>query len=246
MTDESLGHLKEKLVQLKQIAGREMDYGSRSDAIQNAYILATEALPLIDSITCQHQTEPSQDVVERVAIALAKADGRLECDSFAYQRAAKAAMEAMEDGSATIAPVSAEIVLPITPVNQEFARCERCGWPIVPEGETGCWKSNSSMRPKPLKREQEREISDNNFMTVVIDRDASSFDKNPLHIKSEFGNVVAISRGDALAKLETATPEPVSLGRCAMALQGNERIKLGSDLQQIAKAVLDAAGVEYA
>ena len=28
-------------------------------------------------------------------------------------------------------------------------RCERCGWPIVPEGEAGCWKSNCSMRPMP-------------------------------------------------------------------------------------------------
>lgn len=37
----------------------------------------------------------------------------------------------------------------------------------------------------------------------------------------------------------------VSLADCAMALQGNERIKLGSDLQQIAKVVLDKAGVKY-
>jgi hypothetical protein len=33
----------------------------------------------------------------------------------------------------------------------------------------------------------------------------------------------------------------VSLEKCAVALQGNERIKLGSDLQIIAKAVLDEA-----
>jgi hypothetical protein len=28
-------------------------------------------------------------------------------------------------------------------------RCNRCGWPIVPEGEAGCWKNNCSMRPMP-------------------------------------------------------------------------------------------------
>ena len=39
--------------------------------------------------------------------------------------------------------------------------------------------------------------------------------------------------------------KPVSLLDCAMALQGNERIKLGADLQAIAKTVLDAAGVKY-
>ena len=26
-------------------------------------------------------------------------------------------------------------------------RCKHCGWPIVPEGESGCWESNCSMRP---------------------------------------------------------------------------------------------------
>ena len=39
--------------------------------------------------------------------------------------------------------------------------------------------------------------------------------------------------------------KPVSLIDCAMALQGNERIKLGASLQAIAKTVLDAAGVPY-
>lgn len=28
-------------------------------------------------------------------------------------------------------------------------RCKHCFWPIVPEGEAGCWKSNCSMRPIP-------------------------------------------------------------------------------------------------
>lgn len=32
---------------------------------------------------------------------------------------------------------------------QPVDRCERCNWPIVPEGEAGCWKSNCSMRPMP-------------------------------------------------------------------------------------------------
>lgn len=33
--------------------------------------------------------------------------------------------------------------------DQPVERCERCNWPIVPEGEAGCWKSNCSMRPMP-------------------------------------------------------------------------------------------------
>lgn len=65
----------------------------------------------------------------------------------------------MGDGSATIAPVSEETVIqPITPASEED-RCEHCGWPIVPEGESGCWKSNCSMRPMPPKRPKQCEIS---------------------------------------------------------------------------------------
>lgn len=45
----SLIALRDKLSQLKQLAGREMDYGSKSNALQNAYILATESLPILDS-----------------------------------------------------------------------------------------------------------------------------------------------------------------------------------------------------
>lgn len=45
---DSLNDLREKLAQLKELAGREMDYGSKSDAIQNAYILATEALQIME------------------------------------------------------------------------------------------------------------------------------------------------------------------------------------------------------
>lgn len=40
--------------------------------------------------------------------------------------------------------------------------------------------------------------------------------------------------------------EPVSLMDCAMALRGNEGIKLGSDLLEIARPVLEKAGVPYA
>lgn len=39
--------------------------------------------------------------------------------------------------------------------------------------------------------------------------------------------------------------QPVPLIDCAMALQGNARIKLGADLKAIARAVLDAARVKY-
>lgn len=35
----------------------------------------------------------------------------------------------------------------------EPPRCKHCGWPIVPEGEAGCWESNCSMRPMPPLRE---------------------------------------------------------------------------------------------
>ena len=45
---EALNDLREKLAQLKQLAGREMDYGSKSDALQNAYILATESLKIME------------------------------------------------------------------------------------------------------------------------------------------------------------------------------------------------------
>lgn len=31
----------------------------------------------------------------------------------------------------------------------DVKRCQRCNWPIVPEGEAGCWESNCSMRPMP-------------------------------------------------------------------------------------------------
>lgn len=40
--------------------------------------------------------------------------------------------------------------------------------------------------------------------TVVFNTDVESFDKNPLHIKSEFGDVLSICRGDALDELATA------------------------------------------
>jgi hypothetical protein len=33
----------------------------------------------------------------------------------------------------------------------EKKRCSVCGWPIVPEGQPGCWESNCSMRPMPTK-----------------------------------------------------------------------------------------------
>jgi len=35
------------------------------------------------------------------------------------------------------------------------SRCRVCGWPLVPEGEQGCWASNCSMRPLPERRADE-------------------------------------------------------------------------------------------
>lgn len=31
-------------------------------------------------------------------------------------------------------------------------KCRVCGWPIVADGEPGCWQSNCSMRPPPAKQ----------------------------------------------------------------------------------------------
>src|SRR5208283_6002834 len=41
--------------------------------------------------------------------------------------------------------------------------CKKCGWPIVPEGEAGCWESNCSMRPMP----QPESVSNEPMMTVA-------------------------------------------------------------------------------
>lgn len=35
----------------------------------------------------------------------------------------------------------------------QVVRCERCGGPIVPDGENGCWASNCSQRPMPERRD---------------------------------------------------------------------------------------------
>ena len=40
----------------------------------------------------------------------------------------------------------------LPPTQAEVERCNRCGWPIVAEGEAGCWESNCSMRPLPPLR----------------------------------------------------------------------------------------------
>jgi hypothetical protein len=40
----------------------------------------------------------------------------------------------------------------IKPSERAPARCDVCGWPLVPEGESGCWPSNCSMRPHPEPR----------------------------------------------------------------------------------------------
>jgi hypothetical protein len=32
------------------------------------------------------------------------------------------------------------------------SKCGVCGWPLVKEGEQGCWPSNCSMRPMPTAR----------------------------------------------------------------------------------------------
>ncbi len=45
------------------------------------------------------------------------------------------------------------------------------------------------------------------FMTVVFKTDVESFDKNPMHIKTEFGEIAAISRGDVCAELEASRAE---------------------------------------
>lgn len=35
------------------------------------------------------------------------------------------------------------------------SRCRICGWPLVAQGESGCWSSNCSLRPPPEVRADE-------------------------------------------------------------------------------------------
>ena len=46
------------------------------------------------------------------------------------------------------------------------------------------------------------------YMTVVFKTDVESFTKNHLHIKSEFGEVLAISRGNALEEMDALRSHP--------------------------------------
>lgn len=59
------------------------------------------------------------------------------------------------------------------------------------------------------------------YMTVVFKTNARSFEKNPLHIKSEFGDVAAVCRGDALEELEALKQPPMSEDE-AVEIIGNE------------------------
>lgn len=34
------------------------------------------------------------------------------------------------------------------PTPTQVERCPVCSWPIVPDGEAGCWKTNCSYRPE--------------------------------------------------------------------------------------------------
>ncbi len=49
-----------------------------------------------------------------------------------------------------------EKALPQAPLAQvaerDDNRCGVCAWPLVPEGEAGCWRGNCSQRPVPALR----------------------------------------------------------------------------------------------
>jgi len=51
----------------------------------------------------------------------------------------------------------------------ETKRCAKCGWPIVPEGEAGCWESNCSMRPIPEPPAAKPAPVAEGFITTVPD-----------------------------------------------------------------------------
>jgi hypothetical protein len=53
---------------------------------------------------------------------------------------------------------------------------------------------------------ESKAVGDNSepFMTVVFKTNVSSFDKNPLHFKTQFGDVAVIRRGNALEELQAA------------------------------------------
>lgn len=42
-------------------------------------------------------------------------------------------------------------------------RCRVCGWPLVPQGEQGCWVSNCSLRPRPERMADEPAHYSTNF-----------------------------------------------------------------------------------
>lgn len=125
-------------------------------------------------------------------------------------------------------------------------RCKRCGWPIVAEGEAGCWESNCSMRPMPPERSSEISYNERDCALVhsaigclepVADRDWDGKwrIKKALAFLSQVG--------------DTPTREPVSLNQ----VYHNEKLLdavISHDgtfysLRDIAQIVLDAAGYPY-
>lgn len=51
--------------------------------------------------------------------------------------------------------IDAQVHREVMGIVWDETRCRVCGWPIVPEGEQGCWASNCGMRPLPERRADE-------------------------------------------------------------------------------------------
>lgn len=51
--------------------------------------------------------------------------------------------------------IDAQVHCEVMGIVWDESRCRGCGWPIVSEGEQGCWASNCSMRPCPDHRADE-------------------------------------------------------------------------------------------
>lgn len=57
--------------------------------------------------------------------------------------------------TAELRDVDAQIHREVMGVIWDESLCRICGWPIVPEGEQGCWARSCSMRPVPDRRADE-------------------------------------------------------------------------------------------
>lgn len=138
--------------------------------------------------------------------------------------------------------------MPSCPMGDASTRKDEAGLVTAERPSLAIELGNKTMREMHEAMEPRSEIS---VLSIIEDakKDYANFKKqypDPQEcfhlIGFEIPDFLEYLRGYALRE---SKPVSVSLGKCAMALQGNERIRLGADLQAIAKTVLDAAGVGY-